>query len=66
MKLVSIVFWAQEQIRMDRVLKRVLILRKRTRRSLNKIMNDKDISMTTKIGRVKTILFPVIMYENEC
>ena len=46
-------------------IKRPLLLGRRVMINLDSILKSRDITLLTKIGLVKAIVFPVVMYECE-
>ena len=49
-------------------IKRRLLLRRKAMTNLDSILKSRDITLTTKVHLVKTMVFPVVMYgcELEC
>ena len=43
-------------------IKRCLLLRRRVMTNLDSILKSKDITLPTKVGLVKAMVFPVVMY----
>ena len=43
-------------------IKRRLLLRRKAMTNLNSILNSRDISLPTKLGIVKAMVFPVVIY----
>ena len=46
-------------------IKRQLLLGRKAMTNLNSILNSRDISLPTKLGIVKAMVFPVVMYRCE-
>ena len=46
-------------------IKRHLFLGRKTMTNLDNILKSRDITLPTKVGRVKTMFFPVVMYGFE-
>ena len=46
-------------------IKRHLLLGRKAMTNLNSILNSRDISLPTKLGIVKAMVFPVVMYRCE-
>ena len=46
-------------------IKRHLLLRRKTMTNLDSILKSRDIPLPTKISLIKTMVFPVVMYECE-
>ena len=46
-------------------IKRCLLLGRKTMTNLDSILNNRDITLPTKICLVKTMVFPVVMYGYE-
>ena len=46
-------------------IKRHFLLRRKAMTSLDNILKSRDITFPTKVGLVKTMAFPVVMYESE-
>ena len=49
----------------NREIKRCLLLERKAMTNLNKILKSRDITLPTKVQRVKAMVFPVVMYECE-
>ena len=49
-----------------REIKRHLLLRRKVMTNLDSILKNRDITLPTKVHLVKTMVFPVVMYECEC
>ena len=47
-------------------IKRHLLLGRKAMTDLDSILKSKDITLPTKVHLVKTMVFPVVMYEYEC
>ena len=47
-------------------IKRGLLFRRRVRTKLDSILKSRDITLPTKVHLVKTVVFPLAMYECEC
>ena len=46
-------------------IKRCLLLRRKAMTNLDSILKNRDITLLTKVCRVKAMIFPVVMYEYE-
>ena len=46
-------------------IKRCLLLGRKVMSNLDRILKSRDISLLTKVHLVKTMVFPVVMYESE-
>ena len=46
-------------------IKRLLLLRRKAMTNLDSILKNKDITLLTKVCRVKAMIFPVVMYGCE-
>ena len=46
-------------------IKKPLLLGRKTMKNLNSMLKSRDISLLTKVRRVKTKIFPVVMYGCE-
>ena len=46
-------------------IKRSLLLRRKAMTNLGKVLKSRDITLSTKICRVKAMVFPVVMYRCE-
>ena len=46
-------------------LKRSLLLGRKAMTNLDSILESRDITLRTKVGLVKAVVFPVVMYECE-
>ena len=46
-------------------IKRCFLLGRKAMTNLNSILNSRDISLPTKLGIVKAMVFPVVMYRCE-
>ena len=46
-------------------IKRLLLLRRKVMTNLDSIFKTRDIALPTKVGLVKTMVFPVVMYGCE-
>ena len=46
-------------------IKRHLLLGRKAMTNLDNILKSRDITLPTKVGRVKTMFFPVVMYACE-
>ena len=46
-------------------IKRCLLLGRKTMTNLDSILKSRDITLSTKVHRVKAIIFPVVMYGRE-
>ena len=46
-------------------IKRHLLLGKKAMTNLDSILKSRDITVSTKVCRVKTMVFPVVMYRRE-
>ena len=46
-------------------IKGLLLLGRKAMTNLNSILNSRDISLPTKLGIVKAMVFPVVMYRCE-
>ena len=46
-------------------IKRCLLLERKAMTNLDNILKSRDITLPTKVGLVKAMVFPVIMYGNE-
>ena len=46
-------------------IKRRLLLGRKAMTNLNSILKSRDITLSTKVRLVKTMVFPVVMYECE-
>ena len=44
-------------------IKRCLLLERKVKTKLDSILENKDITLLTKVHRVKAMVFPVVMYE---
>ena len=51
-------YWSQE-------IKRCLLLGRKVMINLDSILKNRDITLLTKVHRVKTMVFPVVMHECE-
>ena len=49
----------------NREIKRCLLLERKAMTNLNKILKSRDITLPTKVQRVKAMVFPVVMYGCE-
>ena len=49
----------------SREIKRRLLLGRKVMTNLDSILKNRDISLPTKVHLVKTVVFPVVMYECE-
>ena len=47
-------------------IKRCLLLGKKIMTNLDSILKSRDITLSTKVRLVKTMVFPVVMYGCEC
>ena len=45
-------------------IKRCLLLRRKVMTNLGSILNDRDITLSTKVCLVKAMVFPVVIYDN--
>ena len=63
----NFIFWAQITADGDcsHEIKRHFLLRRKAMTSLDNILKSRDITFSTKVGLVKAIVFPVIMYGCE-
>ena len=53
-------WWCSHEI------KRCLLLGRKVMTNLDSILKSRDITLPTKVHLVKTMVFPVVMYECEC
>ena len=49
----------------SREIKRCLLLRRKAMTNLDSILKSRDITLLTKVRRVKAVVFPVVMYRCE-
>ena len=47
-------------------IKRCLLLERKAMTNLDSVLKIKDITLSTKAGIVKAMVFPVVMYGSEC
>ena len=47
-------------------IQRHLLLGRKAMTNLDSLLKSKDITLLTKVHTVKTMVFPVVMYECEC
>ena len=46
-------------------IKRCLLLRRKAMKNLNIVLKSRDITLLTKVGMVKAMVFPLVMYGCE-
>ena len=46
-------------------IKRHLLLGRKAMTNLNSILRNRDVTLLTKVPRVKAMVFPVVMYRSE-
>ena len=49
----------------SREIKGCLLLERKTMTNLDSILKSRDITLLTKVGLVKAVVFPVVMYRSE-
>ena len=57
---------SQKMVTAAMKLKRCLLLGRKAMTNLDSILKSRDITLPAKVHLVKTMVFPVVMYECEC